>query len=113
MHELSLLENVREILEEHAISQNFSKITQVTLAIGKLSCIEPEALRFGFDVVMKDSLAEQAELIITEINGRGVCRQCRQTVDLETLHDPCAHCGSPFVTVIQGADMKIKDLLVI
>ena len=48
MHELSLLENVREILESHALSQNFSKVTQVTLEIGKLSCVEPDALALRF-----------------------------------------------------------------
>ena len=112
MHELSLLENVREILEDHAVSQGFSKVTKVTLEIGKLSCIEPDALRFGFDVVMKGSLAENAELIISELNGLGQCLQCQQQIEMETLYDPCVHCGSPFVKVIQGAEMKIKDLIV-
>ena len=112
MHELSLLENVREILEDHAVKQNFSKVTKVTLEIGKLSCIEPDALRFGFDVVMKDSLAENAELIITELNGLGLCHHCRQQIEMETLHDPCVYCGSPFVKIIQGTEMKIKDLIV-
>lgn len=113
MHELSLLENVREILEEHAVSQSFSKVTQVTLEIGKLSCVGSEALRFGFDVVMKGSLAENARLIITELDGLGFCQQCQQIVDMETLYDPCAYCGSPLVKIIQGAEMKIKDLVVI
>jgi len=113
MHELSLLENVREILEEHAISQNFSKVTQVTLEIGKLSCVEPEALRFGFDVVMKGSLAENAELSITELDGLGLCQQCGQQLVMETLYEPCAWCGSPDVKIVQGMEMKVKDLVVI
>ncbi len=113
MHELSLLENVREILEEHALSQNFSQVTQVTLEIGKLSCVEPEALRFGFDVVMKDSLAENAELIITELDGLGFCKQCQRQVKILTLYDPCLHCAKPIADIIQGAEMKIKDLVVI
>ncbi len=113
MHELSLLENVREILENHALSQKFSKVTKVTLEIGKLSSVEPDALCFGFDVVMNGSLAENAELIISEIAGLGICQQCSLQVELETSYDPCPHCGSPFVKIIQGAEMKIKDLCVI
>jgi hydrogenase nickel incorporation protein HypA/HybF len=113
MHELSLLENVREILEDHALKQNFRRVTKVTLAIGKLSCVEPEALRFGFDVVMNGSLAENAELMITELAGIGECRQCQQQVAMEALHDPCAYCGSPHIKIIQGTEMKIKDLCVI
>lgn len=113
MHELSLLENVREILENHAVSQKFSKVTKVTLEIGKLSNVEPDALRFGFDVVMKDSLAENAELIISDIAGMGICKQCGLQVEMETTYDPCSYCGNPLVKIIQGAEMKIKDLCVI
>jgi len=112
MHELSLLENVREILEDHAQSQEFSKVSRVTLEIGKLSCIEPDALRFGFDVVMKGSLVEGAELMITELNGLGRCQQCGQNTVMDALYDPCSHCGRP-LTVVQGMEMKIKDLVVI
>lgn len=113
MHELSLLENVREILESHAQSQNFSKVARVTLEIGKLSCVEPDALRFGFDVVMKGSLAEGAELMITETPGIGQCQRCGLETVIETLYSPCSVCGCPFVDVVQGAEMKIKDLIVI
>jgi hydrogenase nickel incorporation protein HypA/HybF len=113
MHELSLLENVREILEEHAVSQNFSKVTQVTLEIGKLSCVEPDALRFSFDVVMKGSLAENATLIMTELDGLGLCQQCGQQLVMETLYEPCASCGSPDVKIVQGREMKIKGLVVV
>src|ERR1035437_1437601 len=109
MHELSLLENVREILESNALSQKFSKVTQVTLEIGKFSNVEPDALRFCFDVVMKDSLAENAELIISELHGLGICQQCQQQIEIQTLYDTCVYCGSPYVKVIQGAEMKIKD----
>ena len=113
MHELSLLENVRDILETHAQREHFSKVTRVTLEIGKLSCVEPEALRFGFDVVMKGSLAEGAELVVTEAIGVGICRECGQRSVIETFHDPCTSCGRPSVDIVQGAEMKIKDLIVI
>lgn len=112
MHELSLLENVREVLQEQARKQHFSRVKQITLEIGKLSCVEPEALHFAFDVVMKDTLAEQAELVIQFSEGVGVCRQCQQQVKMESLHDPCRSCGHPRVDVVQGGSMRISDLLV-
>jgi hydrogenase nickel incorporation protein HypA/HybF len=112
MHEISLLENVREILESHARSQSFVKVTRLTLEIGKLSCVEPEALRFGFDVVMKGSLAEDSELILTELDGIGFCQSCRQNTTMEQLYDVCDHCGRP-LAVAQGMEMRIKDLVVI
>lgn len=112
MHELSLLDSVREILENNALSQKFSRVTKVTLEVGRFSNVEPDALRFCFDVVMKDSLAENAELIISELNGLGICQQCQQQLEMKTLYDTCVYCGSHFVKVIQGEEMKIKDVIV-
>ncbi len=113
MHELSLLENVLEILQDNAATQGFKQVKKVCLKIGKLSCVEPEALRFGFDQVMKNTLADQAELEIIQTEGAGVCGQCGQTVQLETLHDPCALCGHFDVVITQGNEMSIKELRVI
>lgn len=112
MHEISLLEQVREILLEHAQTQHFDKVSKVTLEIGQLSCVEEGALRFGFDVVMKDSLVEGAELTISSVEGLGFCSQCQQTVAMLTLHDPCSVCGCFDIKVTQGEQMRIKDLLV-
>jgi len=112
LHEISLLENVREILQEHAKTQHFKQVKQVTLEIGQLSCVEPEALRFGFDAVMKGSLAENAKLLITKLDGLGLCEQCKNQIPIKTLYEPCSLCGNPFVTITQGNEMRIKDLIV-
>jgi len=113
LHEISLLENVREILQEHAQKQNFKRVKKITLAIGKLSCIEPDALRFGFDAVMQGSLAEGAELILSEVAGKGICKACGKESAIDTLYAPCQYCKHPFVDVTAGNDMQIKDLIVI
>lgn len=113
MHEVSLLESILETLEIQAQQQHFEKVKQVTLEIGALSCVEAQALRFGFDVVMKGSLAEQAELKIIHIKGLGYCSHCQSEVELETLHDPCLKCGRFGIDVIAGDSMKIKELAVI
>lgn len=113
MHEISLLESVLDTLETQAKQQGFSQVKQVILEIGALSCVEADALRFAFDVVMENTLAARAELVIITVAGQGVCTQCQQTVALETRHDPCHYCGSFGVTVMQGQSMRIKELVVL
>ncbi len=54
MHEISLLESVLDTLETQAEQQGFTQVKQVVLEIGALSCVEADALRFGFDAVMKN-----------------------------------------------------------
>lgn len=113
MHEISLLENVLEILQASAREQGFTRVARVCLEIGELSCVSEDALQFGFPAVMQGTLAEQAELQIRRVKGIGQCRQCRQRVELQTLHDPCPACGSFQIAVVQGREMKIRELQVV
>ncbi len=110
MHEISLLENVLEILQASAREQGFTRVARVCLEIGELSCVSEDALQFGFPAVMQGTLAEQAELQIQRVKGIG---QCRQRVELQTLHDPRHACGSFQIAVVQGREMKIRELQVV
>ncbi len=112
MHELSLLENVRVILEDHAQKQNFQRVEEITLEIGTLSCVETEALAFAFEAVMKGSLAENAQLHFKHIDAQGRCLSCGELTIMEMLYDACEHCGHPHVDVITGLEMKITELKV-
>jgi hydrogenase nickel incorporation protein HypA/HybF len=112
MHELSLLENVRAILEDHAREQNFTRVEEITLQIGALSCVEKEALFFAFESAMKNSLAENAVLHFQTIAGQGRCQQCGQLTVMEMLYDACKHCEYHRVDVVAGLEMKITELKV-
>lgn len=47
MHELGITRNIVAIVSEHA---GDNKVKRVSLEIGKLSAIMPDAIRFYFDV---------------------------------------------------------------
>jgi len=113
MHEISLLENFLEILQCSAREQGFTRVVKVSLEIGQLSCVSEDALQFGFAAVMQGTLAEHAVLEIHHVEGIGECQQCRQQVELQTLHDPCPACGSFQIAVLQGQEMKIRELQVV
>ncbi|HDK37785.1 MAG TPA: hydrogenase maturation nickel metallochaperone HypA [Thiolapillus brandeum] len=110
MHEMSLCEGVLQILEDNARSQGFSRVKTVWLEIGKLSSVEVEAMRFCFDVVMKDTLADQARLEIIELPGNAWCMQCGKTVPVSQRFDACPECGSYQLQVSGGDELKIREL---
>jgi hydrogenase nickel incorporation protein HypA/HybF len=112
MHEVSLLESVLNVIEEQAVKQRFQTVKKVVLEVGKLSCVEAEALRFAFDAVMKNTLAQQADLEIVVVDGRGVCRRCGRTQDLQSFYDACGNCGDAPLAVLQGDALRIKELIV-
>ena len=110
MHEMAIAESIRAIIAEQAVAQGFARATRVCLEIGALSGVEIEALRFGFDVAMRGSPAEQATLEIIEVAGAAWCMPCGQTVAMARRYDPCPHCGSHQLQVSGGEDMKIREL---
>lgn len=112
MHEMSLAENVLKIIEESARSQNFRRVRCVVLEIGKLSAVEPDAMRFCFDSVMRGTLAEGAALQIIETPGAGRCMACGETVAMQAQYGLCPFCDSPRLQVTAGNQMRVKDLSV-
>ncbi|OGS92605.1 MAG: hydrogenase maturation nickel metallochaperone HypA [Gallionellales bacterium GWA2_60_18] len=110
MHELSLAENVRGIIEDAAREQGFSRVRTVWLEIGQLSCVEREAMHFCFDAAMQDSVAAGARLEIVETPGRGKCTQCGHEAQIATLYEPCPQCGSYAMQVTAGDAMRVTEL---
>ena len=112
MHEMSLAEGVLDIIERAAREQGFSKVATVRLEIGRLSSVEPEALRFCFDAVVRGTIAEGATLEMLDVPGEGWCMQCGKTVPMAAHYDACPECGGYQVQATAGTEMRVKDLLV-
>jgi hydrogenase nickel incorporation protein HypA/HybF len=110
MHEMSLAENVLQIIEGMARSQDFKRVKTVWLEIGRLSCVEPEALRFAFEAVIDGSVAHGAILEIVEISGQGVCLECSAEATITARHEACPACGSHKVRVTGGDVMRVREL---
>lgn len=110
MHEMSLCESILQILETEAQRQHFKRVKTVWLEIGSLAGVEISAMRFGFDVVVRGTLADAAKLEIIEIPAQAWCLQCAQQVSIQQRYDPCPHCGGYPLQVVSGDEMRIKEL---
>ena len=93
MHEMSLCSGLREIIEEQSRLQHFSRVRRVRLEIGALAGVELAALRFGFEVVMHHTLAQDAVLEIIALPGQAWCPDCAQPVKIKQRCAPCPLCG--------------------
>ena len=57
MHEMGITQSIVAIVSEQAAGR---KVRRVTLEIGKLAAVMPEAIRFCFDVVAQGSALDGA-----------------------------------------------------
>lgn len=110
MHEMSLVEGVRELIEEAAAREGFVRVKQVRVEIGQLSGVEREAFEFCFDLAMRGGVTDGARLEVLATPGRGRCPACGRETALAVVYDPCEHCGAAPVAVIDGTAMRVIDL---
>ncbi len=104
MHEMTLCAAILDQLEEQARAQNFQHVKQLWLEIGALACVDAEALRFGFGLACRGTLAEGAIVHIEQTPGRGWCSLCQAEIPLNSLLDPCPGCASYGLQITPQAD---------
>ncbi|MDJ1015223.1 MAG: hydrogenase maturation nickel metallochaperone HypA [Paracoccaceae bacterium] len=110
MHEMSLCEGIRRVVDQASAAPDIAKVTRVRLEIGRFAGVEKEALSFAWDVVMRGSKAEGAELMMIDLPGQAMCFDCAKTVEIEDRLDPCPECGGGKLMPQGGDEMRIKDM---
>lgn len=106
MHELGITRSVVAICAENS---GGAAVKRVTLEIGKLSAILPEAVRFCFDICAKGTVVEGARLEIIEIAGRALCTDCGSEVEMIDIVGNCV-CGSRDLKLTAGEELKVKEM---
>ena len=73
MHDLHLAQQIFKIVLEYAEKNNLKSIKKIELELGSIlehdEVISPENLIFNFNLLSKNTLAENAEIDIKKIEG--------------------------------------------
>lgn len=113
MHEMSLVEGIRSIVEDQAKAHGFARVTRLRLEIGRFAGVEKAALAFAWDVVMQGSPAEGAALEMIDLPGQAMCYDCQKMIEINDRFDPCPLCGGGKLLPEGGDEMRIKDMEVL
>jgi hydrogenase nickel incorporation protein HypA/HybF len=110
MHELSLMESVRDLALEQAAAHGASRIEVITLRIGSLAGVEPEALRFAREVVLAGTIAAGARLEIDAVPARYHCADCDSPYAAPTGLCECPRCGALGGRLLCGRELQLVSL---
>ncbi|MCK4923484.1 MAG: hydrogenase maturation nickel metallochaperone HypA [Spirochaetes bacterium] len=69
MHELSIAEELLQIITNKALQVGIHKIEQINLKIGEFSGVLPDALVFAFEMLSKDTMTEGVRIEIERSGG--------------------------------------------
>ncbi|MFD0364829.1 hydrogenase maturation nickel metallochaperone HypA [Nocardia sp. GCM10030253] len=106
MHEMAITQSVIDAVCGHAAGR---KVHSVTVAVGALCAVVPDAMQFCFELAAEGTVAEGAYLEIEQVPGRAVCRACGADFTLTELILLC-HCGSADVDVTAGRELRIRSM---
>ncbi|MGO8920077.1 MAG: hydrogenase maturation nickel metallochaperone HypA [Stellaceae bacterium] len=109
MHELALSQSIVDLVVECARQERVHAVTRVVVEIGIAAGVEPDALRFCFDIVAADTLAQGAELAIESITLRARCRNCACEFEPARLASCCPYCGSYASLLLRGREFRVKS----
>ena len=110
MHEYSIVQSLIENCEEHAKTNNASKVTKVVVKIGVMSGVEPHLLEEAFGAFKEGSICDGCEFIMTIQKVKIECNECGKTNELEKNEYSCPACQGVDINVIDGEEMYLMQL---
>jgi hydrogenase nickel incorporation protein HypA/HybF len=110
MHELSVCNALLQQIETIAAQHGARKVTRVELGVGPLSGIEPKLLRNAYPIAVAGTIAEHAELVITDFEIKVSCTECYAETLAQANRLLCGECGGYRTKVISGDEMILQRL---
>lgn len=110
MHEVGLMQSTLAIAMERATAEGARRIHRLTMRIGPLSGVMPEALEFAFDVLARGTMAEGAALEVERVPIICYCPTCRLEFRPEDLFCECPQCHHGSAEVHQGREFELASL---
>lgn len=110
MHEMSVTRSMLDIVRREMADGGIKKLKKLRIRVGELTAIEPEALRFSFDVSVKGTPLEGAHLEIEEMPLRGRCLRCSEEFRITSFENRCPKCGSTEIERISGHELDIISI---
>lgn len=111
MHELSLAEALLDLAITECHKAGCSKIQSITLKVGKASGAMPDALKFSFEVLKNDTIAQDASLDIISVSVSARCKTCSKVIETDELYIfECPYCKGLHLELLTGRELEITKL---
>lgn len=112
MHELSIAQGIVELVEAQACNHHAFCVEEVELEIGRLAGVEISTLEFALESAVKGTSLEKTRIVRHYIAGEGKCTDCDAVFPVDSLFAQCPACGSWWIAIIKGKELRVKSIVI-
>ncbi len=110
VHELSIANNILDIIRQHVPVDQFSLVKSIRLKIGDQAGVVVDSLEFSFSALTAESPLRGARLEVERIPFVVSCRQCGESAPSESGIVACPRCGSVETTIVSGTELRVTEI---
>lgn len=110
VHEFALVQEMLALLEPVALEHRFTKITRITLRLGVLANVVPEALEMAFQALVQGTRYEGAVLQWETVPVLAECQACGQQYTATGLPLTCPRCQGVQARILDGTQVSVVSL---
>jgi len=107
MHEMGIASSILDAVANEARRYPGARATRVGVKIGELAAIDPEALRFCFEVMVKDTEQDGLQLVIERVPRKHQCAGCKEEFVIRDYDFRCPRCGTVSLDFASGDELEL------
>ena len=110
MHELSIAQELIEIIKQSVSEQQWHLIKSVEIEVGAFSNVLADSLKFCFDATIDNTELNNVELIIKEIPLKIKCNTCGAESIIDDFLYICPQCNDTNIIILTGKELNINQI---
>lgn len=111
MHEVAIVQAlIEQVDQEVRRAGQAGRVVALELVIGRLSGVNPDSIRFAFQLLAPETLVQDASLRIDEPQAACHCAACGAQTPIDEIVMACPICGSGQLTIEGGRDLLLQSI---
>jgi hydrogenase nickel incorporation protein HypA/HybF len=110
MHELSVAQEIINIVNNYLPDNNATNVKAVKVKVGKLSNILTDSLTFCFEALTNESQLKGAKLEIVDVPVKVLCLGCNEESEIENPVFACPKCRNNKLKMISGMELQVDEI---
>jgi hydrogenase nickel incorporation protein HypA/HybF len=110
MHEMSVAQNIVEIIHQHVPESEWTRVGAVRLKIGSVAGIVADSLSFSFQAITAETPLQDSHLEIEHVPFEILCNSCKRTSGNEIGFCICEWCGSVDTKTLSGTELQVTEI---